>query len=62
MPGRITVRVTTPVIEYMLSLTENANFIICTVVKLSNSSIITQSCFRVPGFRGSSSVLFAYLL
>ena len=47
MPGRIIIRVTTPVIKYMLSLIENANFIICTVVKLSNSSIIAQSCSRV---------------
>ena len=49
MPGPITIRVTTPVIKYMLFLIENANFIVCTVVKLSVSSIIVHSCSWVSG-------------
>ena len=44
MPGSITIRATTPVIKYMLLLIGNANFIVCTVVKLSHSLIIAQSC------------------
>ena len=57
MPGHITVTVTTPVIKYMLSLNENANFIICTVVKLSNSSIIPNLVPECQGLEYSSFLI-----